>query len=226
MVHVFGQSSGNFFKIIIFVFSLCNYTFASAQDLSESKYSDNEGNHIYIYSDNLFFQLIQSTGLGDISMVGCGKYRIKRNKILVNTEKYTGLSSITKSRYLISNNESEKTFYFSITDKLGKALNGVNVYYKVKAGESVGKQTDVQGKTELVIDKMPVDSIIDIGYLGYQPLRIPLSHLNGARFSIYLAEGSLNLVEDKKIRLNFKIEGNRMLVNYIGNSKKNALIKQ
>jgi len=73
---------------------------------------------------------------------------------------------------------------------------------------------------------MPVDSFIEIKYVGFQPLRIPISDLSGKTYSIYLTPGSLSIVEYRKVYLNFKIEGNEMLVSYMGNSKVNRLAKQ
>ena len=227
MLRDFGQYIDNkMYKLILLIFCIIVYSNIYAQDLSGSGYSNDEGNYVYFSSDMLSFRLITSTGLGDVIMVGYGRYKIKKNKIIVKTTKYPDINSITNSSYVINRRKTDKKYDFLITDNSNQPLTGVNVYYNVNRWKSEGKQTDNNGKLELCIADMPVDSAIEIRYIGYQPLRIPINDLYGVDFSVHLSPGNYSIVEDQRIYLTFVFEGNDILVNYLRNTKTNKLTKQ
>lgn len=228
MDHGFGRFlDSNIFKILLITFYVIKFSFVSAQDFSEYKFYDDRGNHIIFCSDKyLFFQIVQTTGLGDVCMAGYGSYRIKRNELRIKTIKYPDINLITKSTFKMDKSQPNGKFIFYIVDSNNNPLTGVNVFYKVKQGKMLGNQTDVKGELELRINELPIDSEIKVEFIGFHPLRIPINNLYGASFLIYLFQGNLSIVEHSRVYLNFTINGDELLVSFMNNNKINRLIKQ
>lgn len=78
----------------------------------------------------------------------------------------------------------------TVTDTSGEPLAGVTVLFK---GSSIGTATDIDGRFSIKLPPPAVGKILNISYIGYEPLSVPLT--SDDNLSIVLKEDSRNLDE-------------------------------
>ncbi|MCL2041840.1 MAG: hypothetical protein FWG84_07370 [Bacteroidales bacterium] len=96
---------------------------------------------------------------------------------------------IESSYQKINVEHSPNIFTFILVDKSDTltCVAFANIYYqKSKKHIGGGTQSDSEGNAQLYIEKMPMDSVIRIEALGYQPLKIPIFDLEGTAWKVFL----------------------------------------
>ena len=78
----------------------------------------------------------------------------------------------------------------TVTDTSGEPLAGVTVLFK---GSSIGTATDIDGRFSIKLPSPVVGKILNVSYIGYEPLSVPLT--SDDNLSIVLKEDSRNLDE-------------------------------
>ena len=210
--------------LIILLLGICIITSIFSQTINSFNYYKNLGDisnrnteNFLIFNENQVFFNLTTNGFGLITdMTGKGSYKIKKDKIIIYTMPIK-LNSVTESYYSFTKNKNNNPsiYKFSVRDKKSEQfLPFANIIFFQINGEINGKQAYPNGECELIFSEIPKDSVIRISHFGYQSIDIKIENLEGGTFDVYLAEGALSIIQNKKIYLKYKIDVEDILIKY------------
>jgi hypothetical protein len=164
-------------------------------------YKDKQGHYLIFHPGNQVEFLFEDCfSFGDQIITGFGNYKLRHNKIVINTK--SGYLGGSKSEYSYSEDSiKHNTFEFHVVDTAGEPLPSASI--------NINKKyllvTDFEGNAQIVLPASFNDSLfIFVVAPSYQELRIKKKFIDGARFKVKLADGGFVYLDDNKLIINYK----------------------
>jgi hypothetical protein len=208
--------------ILLFGACVINTLFSQAlhfcnnyKNVGNLHYRDTE-NFLIFEGDKACFNLTRIRFGFITNVIGKGSYKIKKDKIIIYTIPIE-LNTVTESYYNFSKNIYDKPYYYKFFVKEKKDNQWIpyaNMRYIQMDGNINGGETNQNGECELFFSEMPKDSLIRISYFGYQSIDVKIENLDGGTFDIFLMRGAFSIIQNKKIYLKYKIDGEDILIKY------------
>jgi len=191
--------------LMIIVLLLINSKNAYSQSI-EGRYKDNLRQSIDFKANNMVeFLIIRSTGMGPCLAAGKGKYKLKKNKLIINVgNDYYNIASLSKYNFISKEKDSLTTYAFKFFNTNNKPIDNIPFYcsyisYKKMYYEFIGTGAEIK------LEKLPDDSLISIGNLLYEKLLIKIENNRSGIFNVFMHEGSFQYVKDFKLELTYKL---------------------
>ena len=205
---------------------LCILTLASFSQKINGLYGNIYGNYILFQNDSLVeFSLAFGSCLGPVTFLGMGNYRVSNKKLKIFPSKYT---KPTESKYqLVSqrDNSNKTIIKLRIIDlKTKEPLKFANVIYYHDFKKSYWTCADTAGVAVLTLDPLNTDSEIEVSYIGFIPVKIPISFHAESEYVVMLKEGTCDFAERYKMVFKIQQKSDTLFLTKIGKHIRNHSI--
>lgn len=155
-------------------------------------YSDTLGNYVSFFPERKIEFCLTYTGggLGPYKLCGCSSYRIKRNKVLIiypeKLKTNCDFNKMTDSFVLFDTLSANHVEVMVYNDK-GELIEDKNIFvYYYEKNEIINVVTETDGQLTAKLFRVPHDSILYIGGIGYQELPIRLTRNDSLKVRAFL----------------------------------------
>jgi hypothetical protein len=198
------------------------YSNIHAQQLN-GLYQDNNGFYLNFLPNNKIKFLLSVYSSHD-SIGGYGTYKIKHKRMYIKTNPKFNVSASRIEIIPNSNSVDTGTFKLHVFSVNKVPFFHAQIIYKERSWKFL--QTDSAGRAEFKLTTMPIDSIIYISLLGYQPVSILLDDIKGGMYSITLVPGDLRYIFDDTFLNKFTYKNDTIKFTFMKDENVITLTKQ